>query len=177
MSELWLSLTDIPEQGQEYFYSEQYIWTGPIEEFALPYAIVDPVQARVFVLLREEGCLISGGLNGKISLPCSRCAEDVFFEFEQQVNLFELLPEEKNTEDFFGPEFLRWNNDNLELNIGGILWEQFILSLPDKPLCNEGCMGICPYCGQNKNSQFCNCIREKEDPRMEIFRHLKVKKD
>ncbi|MFW6415057.1 MAG: YceD family protein [Thermodesulfobacteriota bacterium] len=177
MSELWLSLTDIPEQGQEYSYSEQDIWTGPIEEFQLPYAIIDPVQAEVFVLLREKGCLISGDLQGKVTLPCSRCAEKVFFEFEQKINVFELLPEEKSTGDFFGPEFLRWNHENLELNIGGILWEQFVLALPDKPLCQEDCIGICPECGQNKNLQLCNCAGETSDPRMEIFRRLKVKKD
>lgn len=177
MSEMWLSLTDIPEQGQEFFYSDQKIWTGPIEEFALPYAIIDPLQARIFVLFRDKGCFVSGEIKGKVSLPCSRCAEDVYFEFEQKIDIIELLPEEKNVEDLFSPEFLRYNEeDKLELDVGGILWEQFLLVLPEKPLCLEECLGVCPHCGQNWNFQSCSCDRENADPRMEIFRNLKVKK-
>ena len=136
MSEIWLSLTNLPEEGQEFFYSEQEIWSRPIEEFELPYSIVEPIQSRIVVLLREKGCFVNGTIKGKIALPCSRCTEDLSFKFEEKINIIELLPEEKKMEDFFGPEFLRWNEDILELNVGGILWEQFVLSLPEKPLCS-----------------------------------------
>ncbi len=176
MSEIWLSLTNLPEEGQEFFYSEQEIWKSPIEEFELPYSILEPIQAWIVVLLREKGCFVKGTIKGKIALPCSRCAEDLSFQFEEKISIIELLPEEKKMEDFFGPEFLRWNEDILELNVGGILWEQFVLSMPEKPLCMENCLGICPHCGLNKNWHSCTCDSEEADPRLEIFRHLKVKK-
>ena len=99
MSEIWLSLTNLPEEGQEFSYSEQEIWSSPIEEFELPYSILEPIQSRIVVFLREKGCFVNGTIKGKIALPCSRCAEDLSFQFEERINIVELLPEEKKLED------------------------------------------------------------------------------
>ncbi len=35
--------------------------------------------------------------------------------------------------------------------------EQLQLSIPMKPLCDEGCLGLCPNCGANRLREGCNC--------------------
>lgn len=176
MSELCLSLTNLPELGQDFFFSEQYIWTKPIEEFGLSYRVQKSLEAEVFIMVQEKGCFVSGSIKGRIVLPCSRCAEDMPLDVDRDFKVFEILPEEKTSPDIWGPDFLRYNNENLEIDIAGILWEQFVLALPEKPLCSEDCLGICPHCGQNKNLGLCKCGQDKNDPRMETFRKLKLKK-
>ena len=35
--------------------------------------------------------------------------------------------------------------------------EQFVLTLPMKPLCSDDCKGLCPVCGTNLNRGTCDC--------------------
>ncbi|MEW6058295.1 MAG: YceD family protein, partial [Bdellovibrionota bacterium] len=54
-------------------------------------------------------------------------------------------------------EFLE--KDYVELE--DVLKEQIYLKIPFQPLCNEECKGICPVCGQDRNTQPCQCHRIK----------------
>ncbi len=60
-------------------------------------------------------------------------------------------------------------------DLGAILWEQLMLNLPVKPLCSVECKGVCPHCGINLNMQECSCAGQGQDPRLALFRTLKVK--
>jgi uncharacterized protein len=53
--------------------------------------------------------------------------------------------------------------------------EQFVLSLPMKPLCGDGCQGLCPVCGTNLNRGTCDCKPVWEDPRLAALRELRTK--
>jgi uncharacterized protein len=172
MSEYWLSLTDIPSGGREYTFRDQSFWESPIAEFELPYRILSAVRADVFLLPQKDGCYAKGRLQGRISMPCARCAEDTGFGIDASFEIFEKLPEQREEQQ--SPCFLRYVEDRLEIDIAGILWEQFLLALPVKYLCADLCAGICPQCGQNLNRDHCLCDRDKHDPRLELFRKLKV---
>ena len=37
---------------------------------------------------------------------------------------------------------------------------------PMKPLCSEGCLGLCTVCGGNLNQQDCTCLDNAIDPRL-----------
>jgi uncharacterized protein len=50
--------------------------------------------------------------------------------------------------------------------------EQFYLVLPMKPLCQEGCRGLCVQCGTNLNSASCECAPVWEDPRLAPLKGL-----
>jgi uncharacterized protein len=53
-----------------------------------------------------------------------------------------------------------------------MLREQFQLALPMKPLCTEGCRGLCPECGANLNRTRCDCAPMWEDPRLAPLKGL-----
>ena len=50
-----------------------------------------------------------------------------------------------------------------------VLREQVLLSLPVRTLCKPDCKGLCPRCGQNRNSQPCHCDEGPSDPRWEAL--------
>jgi uncharacterized protein len=52
------------------------------------------------------------------------------------------------------------------LDLGELMHEQFVLALPMKPLCGEGCKGLCQQCGTNLNKASCDCAPAWKDPRM-----------
>jgi uncharacterized protein len=55
-----------------------------------------------------------------------------------------------------------------------LIAEQVMLALPTRPLCSENCRGLCGKCGANLNGDACNCADVDSDPRMALFRRLKV---
>ena len=62
-------------------------------------------------------------------------------------------------------------------DLAGLLWEEFVLALPVRPLCKPDCKGLCPDCGKNLNEGSCSCVRDEGDPRLAALRGLKVKKN
>ncbi|MEW5758098.1 MAG: DUF177 domain-containing protein [Candidatus Omnitrophota bacterium] len=71
---------------------------------------------------------------------CCCCLKEIEKYYE---NRFELnLPIDRNTRT---------------IDITDDLRQEIILSYPLKPLCKDGCLGLCPKCGQDLNEKKCNC--------------------
>ena len=51
--------------------------------------------------------------------------------------------------------------------------EQVHLSVPMKPLCEEGCLGLCAKCGTNLNKGACACAGEEPDDRWAALRDIR----
>ena len=64
----------------------------------------------------------------------------------------------------------------VEINLAALLWEEFVLALPEKVLCKADCKGLCRNCGQNLNNGACSCKSDDIDPRLEKLRALKVQR-
>ena len=173
MFDFWLSIKDLPEQGQEFEVSDQEVWTVPIREFKIQARITQNIEARFFIYPGQNGYLIRGGLRGAVKIPCDRCFATKEIRLEATFELFEELePAEKN--DFYGQSFLRFSQGLPEINAGAMLWEQFLLAQPIKHLCSDNCQGLCSKCGQNLNLAACTCGQDEPDPRMAIFRNMKI---
>jgi len=46
-------------------------------------------------------------------------------------------------------------HDGATIFLADLCIEHLILALPDVPLCTENCLGVCPQCGINRNSETC----------------------
>jgi len=175
MSELWLDITDLPATGREFSFSDPALWTGPIAEFKLPHRLGtgDAGISATFALEPQgRGILIHGTIVGSVITPCDRCAEDTLVVINSSFELFEELPLED--EQRLEPGLLRRRGEVLELDVASMLWEQFLLALPVKPLCDENCPGLCPHCGKPLRNGPCGCAAEDSDPRLAVLRNLKV---
>jgi uncharacterized protein len=175
MSELWLDITDIPASGREFSFSDPQVWTGPIGEFGLAHRLEDavaPMEITFSVTPEGRGMLIRGRLVGAVVTPCDRCAEEARLSLDSTFELYEDLPlvDEISLE----PALLRRRGKVLELDVASLAWEQFLLAMPVKPLCEENCPGLCPQCGQNLREGPCGCASDAGDPRLAVFKTLKA---
>jgi uncharacterized protein len=110
-----------------------------------------------------------------LELSCSRCLEpfqlpvDVAFDlrFLPATEMATQDEREVQEDDF---EISYYRDDQIDLN--ELLREQFYLELPMKPLCVEGCRGLCPQCGTNLNTGTCTCAPQWEDPRLAPLKGL-----
>lgn len=174
MAERWLDITDIPAEGREFVFDDQELWAEGWREFKMDFTPVEPLSATFTVVPESRGALIRGRLAGAVSMPCDRCTSPVRVDIAQDFDLFEQepLPEEEVLE----PTLLRRRGHRLELDVTGMLWEEFVLAMPVKPLCSEECKGLCPSCGKDLNTGPCACGESELDPRLAALRGLTLAK-
>jgi uncharacterized protein len=117
-----------------------------------------------------------GRLAGNFQVPCARCVEPVGIPVEADFDLIfrpvvadAEVPERSITAP--ETEIGYYLNDSLALE--DVLREQVLLSLPVRTLCKPDCKGLCPRCGENRNSQVCSCDVGPSDPRWEALSGLR----
>lgn len=169
---LWISLKDIPAEGQAFQLTDQSIWTGPLAEFSVPATIATPIEASLYIVPQDEGFLVTGTMRGSVTLPCDSCLEG--FELPLKVT-FDSFEEYAGADTLHADECrLRKERGNPEFDAGGYLWEHFMLALPTRPVCKPECKGLCPKCGENRNLGECGCSGDEGDPRLAVLRKLKL---
>jgi uncharacterized protein len=129
------------------------------------YRIVEPVDR-----FRLEGTVRT-----VLELPCSRCLEPYRLPVDAAIDLRYLPASERssNDEQEVAEEDVDvsfYQDDQIDLT--GLLREQFYLALPMKPLCRDDCRGLCPQCGVNRNTGTCDCGPGWEDPRLAPLKGL-----
>ena len=100
---------------------------------------------------------------------CSRCVEPFPFANASEFHLrFRPRPEisEENAEVEVTPEELDVEfYTERAIPLRDLANEQIQLAIPMKPLCTEGCLGLCPQCGANQNGEGCSCAETVVDAR------------
>ena len=116
-----------------------------------------------------------GAWTPRWSSACSRCLEGFRVPVRAPFDLLFLpaasepaSPEQEIEDDDLGTSYYR---DGV-IDLADVVREQLSLALPMKPLCQEGCRGLCPECGTNLNSGACDCAPRWEDPRLAPLKAL-----
>lgn len=119
---------------------------------------------------------LRGHFAGRFEVPCARCVEPVAIPIEADFDLIfrpigvDAGPQERAI-SAGETEIGYYQKDSLLLE--DVLREQVLLSLPVRTLCKPDCKGLCPRCGQNRNSQPCSCNEGPSDPRWEALAGLR----
>ena len=122
---------------------------------------------------------VQGHLEARAGLECGRCLDPFAFSVDQKVDLF-FLPHEDDGEEDEDEDEVELSESDLvvayyrgdRLDLGEVVREQIFLSLPMKRLCQEGCRGLCPSCGINRNRAQCGCAPDATDPRFATLKKL-----
>ena len=121
---------------------------------------------------------IRGRVKAELELSCDRCLEPVRFPIERDFDLFyrpapakgetphELAIDDGEAEIAF--------YEGLGLELSDVVREYILLSLPMQQVCDEACRGICPRCGENRNSAACSCTDEMVADRWAALREWKT---
>jgi len=148
------------------------------------YRVTAPVDLRMVIHKDHDRFRLVGTVKTQLELACSRCLEPFVLPVDREFDL-RFLPlgaeepepdedeEAEVKDDDVAVTFYR--DDQIDLN--ELLQEQFYLALPMKPLCSEGCKGICPQCGANRNVTPCDCSPQWEDPRLAGLKTLLKRND
>ncbi|MCR4667530.1 MAG: DUF177 domain-containing protein [Desulfovibrio sp.] len=189
---LRIPLSSVPREGQTLSFEERELWMNGIREFDIPCTLPGSITVLIHITPLEKGLLVRGTLSGTIEIPCTRCAEPTAHTLHHDFESFECMPadpmlrqggypqtkeDDENVNEPWSEDIdtrIREENGSFFLDLGALLWEEFVLAQPLHPLCADDCKGLCPRCGHNLNLGPCQCKDETDDPRMEIFKTLTV---
>lgn len=135
-----------------------------------------PVTFKIRLSRSDSLVFVAGSINLKVELSCSRCLEQFIFTLSPEFNFslspakFQELPLEMELRrEDLNMEF--YEGDSIDL--GAIIQNQIILTIPFNPICQEDCKGLCPHCGINKNQETCQCSKEETvDPRLSALKNF-----
>ena len=137
----------------------------------------DPTWRLEDVQLRLErdglDVFMTGELRAAVTQTCGRCLEPLAVTVTARVDV-RLVPRPAIGDsvelgaadldvDFYEKD---------EFDLGAQIEAETTLALPMKPLCREGCLGICPVCGGNRNVVACGCPPRPPDPRLAVLKDL-----
>jgi uncharacterized protein len=146
----------------------------PAEEFALRQLH----HAEIDLLKKDnETIVLKGKMLASVEFFCDRCGEpfdssltaDFFYIFKTGQDASLHLQEIECSEEDCTTVYL----DEPVINIGEILREQVLLATPVRRICNEGCRGLCPGCGENLAQTACRCSPGRSDSPFAVLKNLK----
>ena len=139
---------------------------------------VGPIQATGITELLSHTLgevRIKGHIQATVEAPCDRCLEPARTEIASEFDLFyrpaETGPLMEEMEVAEGEiEIAFYEDDRIELE--DVLREFILLALPMQWVCGPDCKGICPVCGQNRNTSACHCEVKPVDDRWAALKKL-----
>lgn len=115
----------------------------------VPDVIVVPTGAAVELdLLLEsvvEGVLVTGTATAPTTGACSRCLDPVTGDIEVELTELFAYPDSTTEATTEEDEVSRLVDDQIDLE--PLVRDAIVLALPQVPLCNDDCRGLCPDCG------------------------------
>ncbi len=124
------------------------------------------------LLVENTGSMFvgQGRLKTELQFPCSRCLKEFIFPVDTS---FELVLVERHKSAALNPDedFNIFDGD--EADIDAAIEQTIFMALPIVYLCKEDCQGLCPVCGQDKNTESCHCEPDTADPRWAKLNHLR----
>lgn len=127
-----------------------------------------PVEYEIRAVREGPDLRISGSVGAVLEVSCVRCLEGFPLEVRREIDvLYRPAPESGGNDerelDAADLDLDYYRGDSLDL--GRLLAEQLLLSLPMKPMCDSGCRGLCSVCGADLNVESCDC-EPAVDPRL-----------
>lgn len=132
-----------------------------------------PVEANLKAEIIGNLIKISGEINAVLIHTCDMCLKEFSKEYKIKVEEFFTkysLSEEYESEfELKQDSFIEDLNGNDEIDITDFIYQSVILHIPNKLVCDINCNG-----GESVNKY----LNQKTiDPRLEIFKNIKIEKD
>lgn len=134
------------------------------------------LKAEIGITKVSGDYVLAAHLESKAELGCHRCRESFSYPIDHRFQLALIGGKESDSEAgevaaTESADCILFNGT--EIDLGPIIEEQLLLSLPYQWLCSEICQGLCQYCGQNLNTRLCQCKEERDSNAFSILGQLK----
>jgi uncharacterized protein len=108
----------------------------------------------------------SGRIEGRLSMPCRLCLEDVDAEVDEEVHF---ILAENGAEEADDPDVFLFDAGERNIDLRAAVRETWLLTAPAYLQCREDCKGLCVTCGTNLNNSTCSCSTTTTDSRWGVL--------
>ena len=130
------------------------------------YVFEKPLSWWVDVTNTGEALLVEGRASATGLVACSRCLEEVAYDFDAAIEGYflmagvEAIDSESMDEELGDDEFDVLPDDHI-IDLEPLIRAALVVDAANMPLCREDCKGLCPVCGSNLNEGACGCGRDE----------------
>lgn len=127
------------------------------------YTFEHPLTWTVSVSNTGGSLLVTGVVSADAVTTCVRCLDPAAYRLEGEIEGYFLIPgsdvelteEEQEECETLGEDHV--------IDLSDLLTAALSLELPQTPLCDDDCKGLCAGCGANLNHETCTCDSSQED--------------
>ncbi|GAM09986.1 hypothetical protein OR1_02271 [Geobacter sp. OR-1] len=139
-----------------------------------------PLTVDVTVVREYDHIRLEADVTVVVALNCSRCLASYETTLKSNFTVFY----SKSTGSFVPDEEVELGERELvsayyegeEINVSPEIAEHVLIELPLKPLCSEGCRGLCPSCGVDLNTTVCDCSDNRSGFAFSALKNFKVER-
>lgn len=128
--------------------------------------LLEPLHGSFRASRTAQGLYLKGALYSDVDTHCARCndphRQSITMELDEHYYLPSAAPDENALLVF----------DDGVINLGQLVRELSVISVPIQSTCREDCQGLCMECGINLNHEECDCTDEDIDPRFAVLKEL-----
>lgn len=132
-----------------------------------------PVNASLEIQIINNLVKICGKINAVLNLTCDLCLKDFTKEFninvEEYFNRYSLNDSYSAEFEIKENSFVEDLNGKDEIDITDFVYQCIILNMPNKLVCDINCNG-----NENVNKYI---KKDFSDPRLEVFKNIKIEKE
>ncbi len=146
-------------------YSREFVFEYPQLQFAPDLALSDFTLTAEFSR-NYQGLLAQLDVQATTELECVRCLTPIQQRLEASfTELYAFSARTVTDSGLILPE-------NGQIDLGPLVREYLILEIPIGPVCQPDCKGLCPVCGENRNTDDCEHDLDEIDPRLANLKSL-----
>lgn len=124
-----------------------------------------PVTADVSLEREFDHFKARGRVRVPITLACGRCLVNYSAEIDSSFTIIyrkesDRHPVAEDETELSGDDLVAATYNGDEIDLTHEIEEQVAMEIPLKPLCSDGCKGLCPTCGTDMNTAPCSCSNE-----------------
>ncbi|MEE9122293.1 MAG: DUF177 domain-containing protein [Syntrophobacteria bacterium] len=173
---------ELPDSGRVMHFHETEAWFSTrmrSGEDAGEITLARPINVDLELVPEAEQIKLNGQLQGAVRLRCSRCLQDYVLKLDEPIDLMLLHPLPAGTPEEIDlrPEDLDTRFfDGVTIDVDLIVAEQIFLALPQQPLCQPDCQGLCSGCGAYLNRETCKCEKRETASAFDVLQSVKLEK-
>ena len=143
-------------------------------------SLSDDVKVKGRLVRLEQDVSFAGELQATLQLACTRCLKLFPYNVKTGIKIH-FIPRGKdpspgNEIEIKETDIEQEIYEGGQVDLIGPVRDQILLEVPLMHLCREDCKGICSECGNDLNSNQCECQNEGQiDPRLAVLKNIKDK--
>lgn len=141
--------------------------TADIEE------VQTPAEFECTVTRNAGAYVLDGTLSIVYNLLCARCLKP--FSRDEKIAFHVVLRQNTHEKQEIAEEdedILYYENEE-DVDVTDYLRGEIFLGVPSKAVCSDSCKGLCPVCGEDRDSGLCTCKDEHIDAKWAKLNEIK----